>query len=254
MVATIGFFILIMFSNSTLPMVIGHRGACGSAPENTLVSFEKAIDCGVPMVEFDVRVCKSGELVVIHDETVDRTTNGTGRVAELTLDQLKQLDAGEGQKIVSLSELLDFIDRRVWMDIELKGPDTAEPTVQVVQKYVHHKGWQYDDFIITSKDHHELCKAKKLCPDVPIGAILDSMLIDCGDYLKKIPLSAIIIEKEMVREWFMRQLLEADLPIWVYTINDPDEMQELYSKNIAAIFSDYPDKILKRKTRPKPGF
>jgi glycerophosphoryl diester phosphodiesterase len=74
---------------------IGHRGAAGHAPENTLLSFQKAMDLGVDMIELDVYVCKTGELVVIHDEKVDRTTNGTGYVREKTLDELKILDAGQ---------------------------------------------------------------------------------------------------------------------------------------------------------------
>ena len=87
---------------------IGHRGAMGYAPENTLVSFEKALDLKVDMVELDVQLCKTGELVVIHDLTVNRTTNGEGDVAKLTLQELKCLDAGKGQQIPLLEEVLDL--------------------------------------------------------------------------------------------------------------------------------------------------
>ena len=88
---------------------IGHRGAAGHAPENTLVSFEKAIDLGCDMTELDVHICGSGELVVIHDETVDRTTNGSGRVSELTLREIKILDAGDGEEIPTLEEVLELL-------------------------------------------------------------------------------------------------------------------------------------------------
>src|SRR6056297_2287931 len=100
---------------------IGHRGAMGYEPENTLRSFKKAIELNVDMVELDVYVCSSGELVVIHDDKVDKTTNGKGYVSEKSFDELRKLDAGMGEKIPTLQEVLDLIDKRAKVNIELKG-------------------------------------------------------------------------------------------------------------------------------------
>ena len=96
---------------------IGHRGARGYAPENTLKSFQKAIELGVDAVELDVQLCKSGELIVMHDDTVDRTTDGSGFVKKLKLKDLKKLDAGMGERIPTLEEVLDLVNRRVKVNI-----------------------------------------------------------------------------------------------------------------------------------------
>jgi len=106
---------------------IGHRGAAGHAPENTLASFRKAIELGLDMTELDVHVCASGELVVIHDENVDRTTNSKGWVSKLSLTELKRLDAGAGETVPTLAEVLDLLKDRIMLNIELKGLGTAEP-------------------------------------------------------------------------------------------------------------------------------
>ena len=105
---------------------ISHRGACGYEPENTLASFKKAIEINADMIELDVHVCKTGEVVVIHDEKVNRTTNGKGYVSQKNLESLKKLDAGKGKKIPTLIEVLDLVNKRVKVNIELKGKKTAE--------------------------------------------------------------------------------------------------------------------------------
>src|SRR3989338_4292016 len=116
----------------TLTQTMGHRGAAALEPENTLRSFRKAIEIGVDYVEFDIHRCKSGELVVIHDETVDRTTNGKGFVADLTLQQLKKLDAGKGEQIPALQEVIDCCKGNVKMQIELKEPGLEADTISLL--------------------------------------------------------------------------------------------------------------------------
>jgi len=100
--------------------IIGHRGASGYAPENTLESFDLAIRQGVSVIELDVHRCASGELVVIHDETLDRTTNGKGSVAKMTLNELKELDAGNGNSVPALEDVFETVARRVKINIEIR--------------------------------------------------------------------------------------------------------------------------------------
>ena len=116
---------------------IGHRGAAGRAPENTLFSFEKAVLLGCDMTELDVHLCRSGEIVVIHDETVDRTTDGSGRVSDLTLNELKLLNAGQGEAIPTLYEVLSLLRDMISLNIELKGLGTAKPVSDLVKEL----GW-----------------------------------------------------------------------------------------------------------------
>ena len=104
------------------------------------------------MVELDVYVFKTRELVVIHDETVDRTTNGRGSIIDISFEEIRSLDAGDGEQIPTLEEVLDLM-RGTRVNIELKGPGTAEPVVAVIADYVHNKGWSYDDFSVSSFNH-----------------------------------------------------------------------------------------------------
>jgi len=120
---------------------IGHRGAKGLEPENTLRSFSKAIDFKVDMIELDVRLTKDKKVVVIHGDKLDRTTNGRGRVKEKDLEEIKKLSAGKGERIPTLEETLDLIDKRVKVNIELKGKKIAESVSKIIDKYVKNKKW-----------------------------------------------------------------------------------------------------------------
>jgi glycerophosphoryl diester phosphodiesterase len=118
------------------PLLCGHRGACAHAPENTLAGFEVAAQMGAELIELDVRLTRDGVLAVIHDSTVDRTTNGTGRIAELTWDEVQALDAGirfgaafEGQRVPSFSEILEWACGRVYLAVEIKEPAPLQPGV-----------------------------------------------------------------------------------------------------------------------------
>ena len=108
-------------------ILTGHRGAAALEPENTLLSMQKAIDLSVDQIEIDVHLTSDQHLVVIHDTTVDRTTDGQGAVADFTLEKIKQLDAGKGERIPTLQEVIDLVRGKVVLQIELKGPNTAKP-------------------------------------------------------------------------------------------------------------------------------
>jgi glycerophosphoryl diester phosphodiesterase len=125
---------------------IGHRGAAGHAPENTIKSFLKAVELGCDMTELDVHVCGSGEVVVFHDEEVFRTTNGNGFVSQMTLEQLRALDAGEGEKIPTLEEVLTALKGRIQLNIELKGKGTPVP----VHRIVENSGWSPDNLLFAA--------------------------------------------------------------------------------------------------------
>lgn len=136
---------------------ISHLGAATLEPENTLRSFRKAIEIGVDYVEFDIHRCKSRELVVIHDETVDRTTNGKGVVAEMTLAELKKLDAGKGKKIPTLQKAIDTCKGRVKMNIELKEHSLQKDTIDALIK----NRISADDFFIILFIHEAVKKVKE---------------------------------------------------------------------------------------------
>lgn len=121
-------------------LISGHRGACGYKPENTLSSFKTALDMNVDMIELDVYVCKTGELVVIHDDQVDRTTNGHGNVLDMTFDQLRNLVVEGIEQIPTLQEVIELLNGKVILNIELKGPDTAQSIAKLLQQYLKKGG------------------------------------------------------------------------------------------------------------------
>jgi len=222
---------------------IGHRGAAGLVPENTLASFQKAIDLGVDMVELDVHLCSSGELVVIHDDKVDRTTNGKGEVASMTLAQLKKLDAGLGQKIPTLTEVLDLVNRRVGVIIELKANGTVQPANEIIQGYVSQKGWAYQDFIVISFDHYRLLKLSQLNRLIRLGPIIEAKPIGYAEFAVKLPAYSIHLAYAYVDQNFIQDAHRRGFQVVVWTVNELKEIKRFKSLGVDGVTSDYPDRL-----------
>lgn len=218
---------------------IGHRGAMGYEPENTLRSFKKALDIGVDMVELDVHLCQSGELVVIHDETLEGTTNGSGAVADKTLDELKALDAGQGEQISTLEEVLELIDKKIKVNIELKGLATAEPVVKIINKYIKEKGWANDYFLVSSFIDQELRDFYALNKEIHLG-ILNSDNIDLS---QEINAYSINFAKEKINQDIVKKMHDLGLKVLVYTVNEKDDIKKIIDLKVDGIFSNYPDRI-----------
>ena len=167
-----------MWNELTIPIVIAHRGDAAFAPENTLPAFQQAADKGAEGIEFDVKLSADGEVIVIHNQTVDLTTNGSGNVAKMPLADLRRLDAGvlfpgkfPAVTIPTLDEVFETFGRRLFMNIELKNYNTpADDLVARVAELVRRHGLQYRVFF-SSFLHFELCRAQKLLPEVPCGQL-----------------------------------------------------------------------------------
>ena len=129
-------FNLINCNNRTIPIIIGHRGAKGHIAENTLESIEKAMELGVDGIEIDIFKCKSGELVVFHDKTLNRLTDAEGSIESLDIDSIRKIRIFNQYKIPTLNEVLDLIDGKVFLNIELKGTETALLTNQIIKNYL----------------------------------------------------------------------------------------------------------------------
>ena len=155
------------------PLVIGHRGAMGHETENSLASIQKAIDLGVDMIEIDVFKIKSGEIVVFHDIRVDRLTNTTGSIEEFDIYNLKQIVLVGDHQIPILQDVLNLIDNRVKLNIELKGAGTCDGVNYIVNYYINERGWTLDNFIISSFKWEELREMRKLNKDIPIAILTE---------------------------------------------------------------------------------
>lgn len=222
---------------------IGHRGALGHAPENTLKSFKKALELNVDAVELDVYVCKTGELVVIHDDKIDRTTDGEGYVIEKTFEELRILDAGDGEKIPTLEEVLELIDKKVRVNIELKGAETANPVHELIENYVENKDWKYSDFLISSFNHYELLEFNKLNPNVEIGALITGIPIGFAEFAEKVNASYVNLCIEFINKDFIDDVHKRGMQVYVGTVNDFDDIERMKDLGVDGIFSNFPDRL-----------
>ena len=221
---------------------IGHRGACGYEPENSLGSFKKALALKVDMVELDVQLCRSGELVVIHDSKVDRTTAGTGYVAKKSLEQLKKLDAGKGETIPLLQEVLDLVDNRVVVNVELKGKRTAKLVSAVIKKYIH-KGWGKDNFLLSSFSREELICARENSPDLNIGVNITRVNKDTMAFARALGACSIHPSLKITTKKLVDEIHRQRMKIFVWTVNEKEDIARMKEMNVDGCFSDYPDRL-----------
>jgi glycerophosphoryl diester phosphodiesterase len=222
---------------------IGHRGACGYEPENTLRSFEKALQLGVDMIELDVRICKSGDLVVIHDDKLERTTNGEGRVSEKWLYDLRKLDAGKGEKIPLLEEVLDLISGKAKVNIELKEENIANYVFEIIEKYIKGDKWSQDDFLISSFHLPALQEFDNLNPDIKTGLLTFFLPKNLKKIVRKVNIHSVNPSATLINKNFIGDMKKKNTKVFVWTVNNPEDIQKMKLAGVDGIISDYPDRI-----------
>lgn len=220
-------------------LCIGHRGFPTVAPENTLLSFERAIAAGVDAIELDVQWL-AGALLVLHDDDLDRTTSGRGRAAAASLEQLRGLDAGEGQRIPLLEEVLDLVAGRVGINIELKSAGSAGPTVDLLRQRqeANHR------ILLSAFDHRELEVARAAAPEYARAALFGRLDRNPVSRARELGAVAINLHRAAARPALVKAAREADLATLVYTVNDPAEALALRRIGVAGIFTDCPQLML----------
>ena len=224
--------------------VIGHRGARGHAPENTLLALDTGIRLGAPWLEFDVQLV-DGECWLMHDLTVDRTTNGQGPLAKMKAAQIRALDAGGGQNVPTLCDALDLVENRAAVNIELKTWNgCAQAVAAIVRDYIA-DGWPAERFLVSSFHHPELWEFRQLLPDVPIGALVCGVPLDWAGPASELGASVLSVSNEFVDAKLVDDAHQRGLQLYVYTVNDVDEMRELRALGVDGIFTDYPDRALR---------
>ena len=235
------------------PQIIGHRGCASYAPENTLEGLHTAADMGVEWVELDVKLSKDQVPVIFHDETLERTTNGSGNIRDFTLAELKELDAGSwfsesffGTTIPTLEEVVDvLLERDLGLNLEIKPcpgleKDTAEVALDVLSSI-----WDdHDRLLISSFSHVSLETAMDLATDWHRGYVLPpewpENWAEVAEYLQA---SSINIEGNKCEAHQVQAVLEMEKPILAYTINDGMRARLLQSWGVTSVFTDAPDVI-----------
>jgi glycerophosphoryl diester phosphodiesterase len=219
--------------------VIGHRGVCGLEPENTLRSFRRAIELGVDYVECDVYLSADEQLVLLHDGTVDRTTNGSGPVEEMTFEAIRQLDAGHGEQVPTLEELLDLIKGRCKAHVELKGEGTPEPVLRLVES----KG-MLGDVILTSGDTERLKALRALSADVAIEHIFGEPPPDAVERARSVGARRISVHHEHATAQYVQAAHAAGLEVIAWPPNTVPEMQAAIALGVDLICTDRPDVLI----------
>lgn len=214
----------------------------GYEPENTLLSVQKALDLGCDMIEVDVHLCISGELVVIHDDTLDRTTNGQGKVGDFTLPELQKLNAGKNQKIPTLKDVIELVNKSCQLNIELKGNGTALKVAELIHLYLQ-KGWAENDFIISSFNHIELLEFKKAMPAINIGVLIYHLPHDLAKIGEELNAFSLNVSSEFITADLVNDAHKRKLKIFVYTVNSKLAIKEVKALGVDGIFSNYPDRL-----------
>ena len=239
-----------------MSLIYGHRGASGHAPENTLEAFRLAMDMGADGFELDVHMSKDGQLVVIHDESVDRTTDGTGLVRDLTLAELKALDASygmgayRGAKIPTLGEVFDLIrDTRHIVNVEVKTDEWFYPQIEEKCLALAKEKDVEERVIYSSFNHYTLMKLRQLKPDAKLGMLFGDIMLKPWEYAQ--PLSVDYLHPMKMNIYvpgFSEGAAAAGYGVNMWTINDPETMQ-LCLNTGAGIITNYPDVAIALKNK-----
>lgn len=222
---------------------IGHRGAKAHVAENTLASFQQALDMGVDGIELDVHVCATGELVVIHDFTVDRTTNGSGEVHKMTLSELKKLSIDGLYSIPLLDEVMALVNRKCLMNIEMKGRHTAKPVSDFIDGYVKSRAWSYDDFVVSSFQREELLIMSDINKNIPLGILTQASVTQAWEWASEFSAKAIHPHFSLLTESNVKKAQQAGLKVYTWTINETEDIERIKSYNVDGIISDYPERL-----------
>lgn len=238
---------VLLFSNcaSNKFVVCGHRGAMGHATENTLASIKKGIELKADMVEIDVYKIKTGEMVVFHDDDLDRITNAKGKIEDYTFDDLRKVLVSGKHQIPTLQEVIETIDKRVVLNIELKGNNTATDTYRIIEEYKK-KGWRNKDFFISSFRIGELQKMRSLSTKIAIG------LLTYKEPIESIIKTGKNLEAQAINPYYKTLTAENvavmkanNFKIYPWTVNEPVDIRNLKELKVSGIITDYPERIIR---------
>ena len=223
-------------------LCIGHRGAMGHRPENTLSSIEKALALGAPCVEVDVHSVE-GHLVVFHDHRIEETTNGAGYLTEQSFAYLRSLDAGGGQRIPTLGEVCELVAGRACLNIELRGRGTAAPVVGQVAVLIE-SGWKRESLLVSSFNHRELAEVRRLDPQIRLGALIRALPVDDARFAQDLGAFSVHPALDFVDRRFVDDAHARGLRVYVYTVNHPEDIARMHALGVDGVFTDFPERVL----------
>ena len=224
---------------------IGHRGAKGYVAENTYESISKAIQLGVDGIEIDVFKCTSGELVLFHDKNLKELTGESGLIENLTIKDLEQFLVLGKYKIPTLKDVLTRIEKPLFVNIELKGLNTAQATSKIITDLSTSTSWSLEHFIVSSFNWDELELFRSIDKNTSVGVLVSkSMSINKAiEFGKKINAQAIHPNFKLLNDKAVKKIKNNGFKIYTWTVNNEDDINFMKKLKLDGIISDYPDRI-----------
>ena len=231
-------------------LVIAHRGASGHAPENTLAAFKRALALGATFIETDLQLTRDSRFVALHDETVDRTTNGQGKVHDMTLAELRGLDAGSwfgsefaGERIPTLDEILEFSkknDAVFYLELKPGGSWGGEHALIGALR----ESGETHRTVVISFDPEILAGLRRIEPTMMTGLLYDGQLEKPIEKALEVGARQLAVRGDLVKPMFLKEARKKDLQVICWTVNHPAHIRTLMEAGVDGIMSDYPDRLV----------
>lgn len=220
-------------------LIFAHRGVSGHFPENTLMAFQAALDAQCQAIELDVYALQN-QLVVIHDRQLARTTNGEGNLEDHTLESLSALDAGRGESVPTLWQVLQLVANKVVLNIEMKGADTAELLIALLAKARQELKLDLSTIVVSSFNHRLLQQLRKLHPTLALGVLIAHRPLDNAEIASQLDACCLNCDRGFVDAELINDAHQRGIKVYVYTVNDAREARELAKIGVDGIFCNYP--------------
>ena len=240
-------FLLIFFSSNSQSkhLVIGHRGAKGHTAENTLASIKKAMELGADGIEIDVFRCFSGEIVLFHDKKLDRLTNGTGMIESKSFEELKKLKVlGSNEGIPTLKEVFEIIDKSTFLNIELKGSNTAKLSLEIVKEQINNNRILHKNILFSSFNWKELEDLRKIDDNIKIALVTENDPLDAIEPALTLKAVAINPSYKTLNKNVVDEIFKAGLKIYTWTVNNKNQIDKMKKLGVNGIITDYPERVL----------
>ncbi len=230
---------------------IAHRGASGAFPENTRLAFEKAINAGVDMIEFDCQLSQDGHVVIFHDEKLKRTAAARGALRDRTLAQLKELDIGKwrgkafrGERMLTLEEALEIAGGAVDLCLDLKSFSVPAPGLELKALFILSHYDYLERTTLSSFDYRCLERLRELAPEATLGVIYGAGIDeDPVQVAERLGARSVHLQKELASRPMLRRAWDEGLDVYVWTVNDIRDMEIFAGLGVQGLFSDYPEKF-----------
>lgn len=217
--------------------IFGHRGAAGLVLENTILSFKKALEMGVYGIELDIQLSADNQLIVFHDNTLDRLINQKGYISSFTSEKLKQL------QISTLAEVLEIIDKKCVVNIEIKNTRATELVIETIEDFILNKHWNYNQFIVSSFYWEALQEVKFLNSKIKIGVLTEKSVEKAIAFANEIQAFSINPYFKLLNVKNVQEIKENNFEIHAWTVNQPNDIAFMKQLNCNAIITDFPYKI-----------